>query len=308
MAKRTNKAKKRLSWREFFLSLLTGWAALFVIFFVLIGIIVGLHAGYRLLFSDSPLTAQQLIWRLQATAGGAALLAVFWTLFSGVRLLFDPVESPWRGAPSDGTGGKPTMRGFFKIAVIAGVPFGVLLGLANGIEEGSVTAFVVITIVAGVMFGVPMAAIVTAAQWWKTRRARKRTQSGGGAAQPGIQADRPLTLAERTVIVRLPLPAAYQKCVDAATALFGAGNVRVARDSGAIEVRTGTSWKSWGENLTLELSPDDDAITTVTIRSHSSVSTTVLDYGKNSDNVDRVAGWLLETEDGRYRDSRYSPR
>lgn len=291
MAKRATKAKKRLSWKEFFRSLLSTTAVLFVIFFVLIGIIVGLHAGYRLLFSDSPLTAQQLIWRLQATAGGAVLLAVFWTLFAGARLLFDPAESPWRGAPSDDPGGKPTMSGFFKIAVITGVPFGVLLGLASAGEDRSATTFAVITILAGVMFGVPMAAMVSAVQWWRARRAR----STGEDAQPRSNV-------ERTVIVQLPLPGAYRKCLDATMTLFGAENVELARDSGAIEVRTGTSRKSRGEKLTLELSPDGDATTTVSIRSHSAASTTLSDYGKNSANVDQVASRLLATEDDVIRD------
>jgi hypothetical protein len=52
------------------------------------------------------------------------------------------------------------------------------------------------------------------------------------------------------------------------------------------------TWRSWGERLVLATHADDSGGTAVTITSEPLFRLTLLDYGRNRDNVERLAGWL----------------
>lgn len=58
-------------------------------------------------------------------------------------------------------------------------------------------------------------------------------------------------------------------------------------------VSTGVSWKSWGENLTLTVSPTSNGFSEVAINSSSKFG--VVDWGKNQENFNIILG-LLATE------------
>lgn len=180
------------------------------------------------------------------------------------------------------------MRRFLKTVLFAGVPFGVLMGLA-GAE--SAADFVIIAIVFGLLFGVVLGGVLSAVQWWMGRRAEGQ---GGTAAQGGARAH---AGAQRSLVVEAPLEDAYRRCLEVTEALRKAEVAEADRGTATIEVRTGTSWKSWGERVTLHLSDEGSGRTTVSITSRPSVRTTIFDYGKNRDNVARVADWLTAGAD-----------
>jgi hypothetical protein len=66
----------------------------------------------------------------------------------------------------------------------------------------------------------------------------------------------------------------------------------VDQPAGCIEARTGITWKSLGERLSVFVTAQGDALTTVEVRSRPRVSTNVFDYGKNQRNVDQVIAAL----------------
>lgn len=62
--------------------------------------------------------------------------------------------------------------------------------------------------------------------------------------------------------------------------------------SRTIEIKTGISWKSWGENLLIILSPTADNMTELSIRSASKFA--LVDWGKNQDNLNSILKLLFE--------------
>jgi hypothetical protein len=62
--------------------------------------------------------------------------------------------------------------------------------------------------------------------------------------------------------------------------------------SRSVELKVGISFKSWGERVRIELAPEGESSTRAKVSSKPSLGTTMVDYGKNQDNVNRVVAWL----------------
>jgi hypothetical protein len=81
-------------------------------------------------------------------------------------------------------------------------------------------------------------------------------------------------------------------------ALIIAGAIINFRDSvaGRIAATMPMSFKSFGETVNVEISGSDGDVR-VGIESISRLRTTLLDWGKNSENVGRVAAWMKLGDD-----------
>ena len=62
--------------------------------------------------------------------------------------------------------------------------------------------------------------------------------------------------------------------------------------SRTIKIKTGVSWKSWGEELLITLSPTADNMTELSITSASKFG--LVDWGKNQDNLHNILQILFE--------------
>lgn len=65
-----------------------------------------------------------------------------------------------------------------------------------------------------------------------------------------------------------------------------------------ISVKTGVSWKSWGENLLITVSPSSNGLSEISITSSSKYG--LIDWGKNQDNLNNILN-LLAYELQQYR-------
>ena len=59
-------------------------------------------------------------------------------------------------------------------------------------------------------------------------------------------------------------------------------------NTGVITAKTRMSWLSWGEKITISLEKDTDSTTNVWIQSKPFIRTTIVDYGKNKDNINKL--------------------
>ena len=97
---------------------------------------------------------------------------------------------------------------------------------------------------------------------------------------------------EETITVPVPVADAFQRSVSATEALKRAKVDQSDEQAGVVELKVGVSFKSWGERVRIELSPEGEGSTRAQVTSRASLKTTMADYGKNRDNVQRVTEWL----------------
>ena len=90
------------------------------------------------------------------------------------------------------------------------------------------------------------------------------------------------------IILDYPFEQKYEKSLKALK-LIKALVTNQDKDSGKIEAKTGFSLKSFGEKVEIKINPKTNE---VLISSKPSVPTTLFDYGKNLENVQKILNYL----------------
>jgi hypothetical protein len=117
------------------------------------------------------------------------------------------------------------------------------------------------------------------------RDQRARAAAGLEPKSPG----EPIEV-ERILEVNLPAATAFNRALEGIH-LLRKSRVSVAeQETGRIDARIGTTWKSFGERVSVEVLPTGATTSRVLIRSKPRLSITIVDYGKNDQNVGVVAG------------------
>jgi uncharacterized protein (DUF1499 family) len=171
-------------------------------------------------------------------------------------------------------------RLFFRVFCVCGTLFGALQALLAAVQGASAGETVFIGLSAGLFFGLFLAAFITAAHHWRLKK------TGMNPATTNTRVD----VQER---ITLPLPSdqALALCQSAVTQVPKATVVQVDAASATLEARVGMTWASFGERIELSVTPAGGA-TEVSIRSRPVLRTTIADYGKNRENVERIRAFL----------------
>ena len=157
-----------------------------------------------------------------------------------------------------------------------GVPFGVLMGaLFTLLFELSPVEGLLTGLAIGAVFGAAMAAVLGTAQVVGDRGAPRGTSLSPRQTREVPVADGP-ELADRIVAALRSLPAEV---------------TAVDVPAGRYVARRGVSWKSWGEDVVVQLT-GDPAHPVATVSSRPRLGTTLIDYGRGRRNVEHVVGAL----------------
>lgn len=87
---------------------------------------------------------------------------------------------------------------------------------------------------------------------------------------------------------------AFDLCLDSHRELLRATILSYSRETGIIELRTGRNWTTYGERLTLTVRHLPPRTAQITITSQPRVKTTMVDFGRNLQNVNHIAVFLRE--------------
>ena len=99
----------------------------------------------------------------------------------------------------------------------------------------------------------------------------------------------------QTCSIEIPLAYkdAYSLCLQSLQTISRCSIQSQSPDEGIIKARAGINWKTWGDNVLIELVKAEGS-TIIEISSRSSARSTLVDFGKNLDNVERIKRFLLE--------------
>jgi hypothetical protein len=179
-----------------------------------------------------------------------------------------------------------------RIAIATGVPYAVLWSIYMAIAEDVGLDLVRLGIVAatgalgGLFFGIVMSAVLGTWQWRAAARRRRATDPAApDAVDVGVH---------RRSTVRVEVPAAeiLRRSGDVAGVLRRAKVTAVEEADRIVMLRVGMSWRSWGERVELRLHPQSPSVTDVIVTSRPVFPWTLVDYGVNAGNVERVLEWL----------------
>jgi hypothetical protein len=186
-----------------------------------------------------------------------------------------------------------------KIFIFTAIPFGLamsmcyiipsflldIFALASGKEPLFVHMgwdFLIIPIGLGALFGTPMALILGLAHYFLV----KQVAQGKSFDLSPIQ--------KRTFVLKSNSRSTLQNCV-LALQKFPARIVENNLLQNYITARTSTSWKSWGDDIRVDVVPIDETNSLVNIICRPALKTTLVDYGKNYGNAEKLMSLINET-------------
>jgi hypothetical protein len=104
-------------------------------------------------------------------------------------------------------------------------------------------------------------------------------------------------LRNRTIELQLPYDQVFNLCI---RSLASISRCRVQqRDfpQGKITARAGANWRTWGDIITFDLCRTEEGGIRVEVCSRPAVRTTLFDYGKNLENIQRISSFLIKQGD-----------
>lgn len=164
------------------------------------------------------------------------------------------------------------MRLYLKLFLAFGVPFGLLMGILY--------PYPALALLIGTVYGAIMAGIFGTLQH-RAVRGKKKTSADGVQQQRNIEVD-------------MPYDAAFAACLEAVGEIQRAQFRQIDRAAGTIKARTSINLLTYGEIITFRLQPLDAHTTCIRISSRPRLKTTLIDYGRNLEHVNRLSLYLRQ--------------
>jgi hypothetical protein len=180
------------------------------------------------------------------------------------------------------------MNIYLKLFLAAGIPFGIFMGIFYSLQYGFPSGLVAGLFV-GILFGVFMSLILGFLHSWSV----KRMPSGKSEEAMGVHH-------VRNVELRLPYDKVFNLCVESLRLITKCKIQKEDHSQGKIVAKAGMTWKTWGDIISFEVRKIDNDRTQVMVSSRPAVRTTLVDYGKNLENVERISAFLKEQSETAY--------
>ncbi len=170
---------------------------------------------------------------------------------------------------------------FFKILLLSGIPFGLLISVFS-LHREEITDIILNAILSGLIFGTLTSYILISLH----RSLSKKVITDMPIDDYGIHQTRSIKL-------NLSCEQAYDLSLQALKAIKKCRIKSQSPDAGEIRARTGLTWKTWGDDIIIKLTKVKKT-TLIDISSRPSAKSTLVDFGKNLDNVERIRKFLLD--------------
>ena len=102
----------------------------------------------------------------------------------------------------------------------------------------------------------------------------------------------------QVVTLQEPFEDAFETCLSSLLALKQCRIIQEDRQLGVTRALTGTTWKSFGEKILVTVSPVAPNSCRVTVSSKPAIGSTIVDYGKNVENIRSIVDALSCTVTG----------
>ena len=96
----------------------------------------------------------------------------------------------------------------------------------------------------------------------------------------------------RNIKLDLPYEKTFDLCIKSLTSLNNCKITTREPSLGEITAKTSINWKTWGDTIIFKLKQIDNQSTTLILSSRPTARTTIVDYGKNLDNIQKIVCFL----------------
>ena len=167
---------------------------------------------------------------------------------------------------------------FLTVGISIGTIMGILFSFQHGIRFGMV--FVAIGAVFGLFAGVVSLPLVYLHSWTVERMPSGNTEESIGVHHI------------RSIELDLPYDKAFNLCIQSLSSIKNCKIQTEDHVHGKILCKAGMTWKTFGDIIAFDVSKDANNRISIEVSSRPAVRTTLIDYGKNLENVDKIIRFL----------------
>jgi hypothetical protein len=167
-----------------------------------------------------------------------------------------------------------------KIFLWSGIPFGVAMGAWFSRQYGS-SAGLKVGIIAGLTFGALTFIILGLLHSQAVKKI------SGRSSEEALS-----THHVREIELNLAYETTFDLCIKSLFQIKRCTIQEENRSQGMIYAKAGINWKTWSDIITFNIKKTNNGNTLVTISSRPAARTTLVDFGKNLENVIKITSFL----------------
>lgn len=164
------------------------------------------------------------------------------------------------------------MKIHLKLFLVTGVSFGLIMGVVyRDLSRG---------LILGLFFGFFMSLIVGKMNTIFAKKSKSNSS------------DKTMSVRQIKVLeLQLPYDKTFDLCIESLDTIGGTVK-QEERSLGKVVSKIGMTWKSFGETVQFDIHKIDDKKTQVQVLSKPALPITLVDYGKNLENVEKITEFL----------------
>ncbi len=166
------------------------------------------------------------------------------------------------------------------IFLAGGVPAGIFTGFLCSQQNGF-GQVLINSLVAGLSFGLLLCSIIE----FLHGRAVRKIGDGAFRNETGLDHTRKITLS-------VPYDRAINLCIESIHTIRNSTVQMEDKSRGIIIARAGFNWKTWSDTISFLVSKNAQGHHIIRVSSRPTARTTLVDFGKNLDNVARIISFL----------------
>lgn len=172
------------------------------------------------------------------------------------------------------------MKRNIKIFLASGIPFAILMVMLNSYLYG-LPLGVISGLIAGTVFGFLMFFILG----FLHSRAVKKISDGKFRDESGVNH-------ARSIELNLPYDCVFDLCIRSLDVITNCKVLEEDRINGIIIAKAGINWKTWSDTVSFHINKIDNNHTNVNVSSRPTARTTIVDFGKNLNNVESIVSFI----------------
>jgi hypothetical protein len=170
-----------------------------------------------------------------------------------------------------------------KIFLAGGIPFGAFMGILFSSLYG-LNAGLPGGLMSGLIFGFLMFIILG----YLHSRAVRKISGVTSVESMG-------TFQVRNIKMHLPFEGAFDRCIESLGVIRKCRVREQDRSRGKIIAKSSVNWKTWGDTISFEITGAGSEETDVRVSSRPTSRSTIVDYGKNLENVEKIVSFLQKS-------------
>jgi hypothetical protein len=170
-----------------------------------------------------------------------------------------------------------------KIFLANGIPFGTLMGILFSFLYGFNVGLPG-GLISGLIFGFLMFIVLG---FLHASAVRKISGVSSGESMSTFQ--------YRNIQLHLPFETAFDLCIESLGVIRECRIQEQDRTHGKIIAKSSVNWKTWGDTISFDITGTGNEETDIRVSSRPTSWSTIVDYGKNLENVEKIISFLQKS-------------